>query len=88
MPNKKSNSSALLALAFAAVMIGVFFLNLTIWLKIAIDVLLILLFLFVRRGYIYFYRGKQYIEGHRAVQNTAYYAGDIYRAAKGPFNEF
>ena len=57
MPNKKSNSSALLALAFAAVMIGVFFLNLTIWLKIAIDVLLILLFLFVRRGYIYFYRG-------------------------------
>ena len=57
MPKKKTNTSALMALAFAAAMVGVFFLNLTIWLKIAIDVLLILLFLYIRRGYIFFYRG-------------------------------
>ena len=57
MPKKKTNTSAMLALAFAVVMVGVFFLNLTIWLKIAIDVLLILLFLYIRRGYIFFYRG-------------------------------
>ena len=57
MPKKKTNTSALMALAFAAAMVGVFFLNLTIWFKIAIDVLLILLFLYIRRGYIFFYRG-------------------------------
>lgn len=59
MPNaqKKTNKSALMALAFAVAMVGVFFLNISIWFKIAIDVLLILLFLFIRRGYIFFYRG-------------------------------
>ena len=59
MPNtkKKTNTSALIALAFAAAMIGVFLLKMDLWLKIAIDVLLILLFLYIRRGYIFFYRG-------------------------------
>ena len=59
MPNtkKKTNTSALIALAFAAAMIGVFLLKIDLWLKIAIDVLLILLFLYIRRGYIFFYRG-------------------------------
>ena len=58
MPNKKkTNTSALMALAFAAAMVGVFLLKIDIWVKIAIDVLLILLFLYIRRGYIFFYRG-------------------------------
>ena len=58
MPNKKkTNSSALMALAFAAAMVGVFLLKINIWVKIGIDVLLILLFLYIRRGYIFFYRG-------------------------------
>ena len=55
---KKTNKSALMALAFAVAMVGVFLINnLNIWIKIAIDVALILLFLFIRRGYIFFYRG-------------------------------
>ena len=59
MPNakKKTNTSTLIALAFAVAMVGVFLLKMNIWFKIGIDVLLILLFLFIRRGYIYFYRG-------------------------------
>ena len=58
MPNKKkTNTSALMALAFAAAMVGVFLLKINIWVKIGIDVLLILLFLYIRRGYIFFYRG-------------------------------
>ena len=58
MPNKKkTNTSALMALAFAAAMVGVFLLKINIWVKVGIDVLLILLFLYIRRGYIFFYRG-------------------------------
>ena len=58
MPNKKkTNTSALMALAFAVAMVGVFLLKINIWVKIGIDVLLILLFLYIRRGYIFFYRG-------------------------------
>ena len=57
MPKKKTNTSAMLALAFAVVMVGVFLLKIDLWLKITIDVLLILLFLYIRRGYIFFYRG-------------------------------
>ena len=59
MPNvqqTKFNKSVFIALAFMAAMIGVVFLNIPIWYKVAIDVGLILLFLFIRRGYIYFYR--------------------------------
>ncbi|MBO4392896.1 MAG: hypothetical protein J5800_01010 [Spirochaetales bacterium] len=59
MPNvqqKKFNKGGLIALAFMAAMVGVVFLNVSIWLKIAIDVALILLFLFIRRGFIFFYR--------------------------------
>ena len=60
MPNvqqKKINKGGLMAVAFAVAMVGVFMLKINIWFKIAIDVALILLFLFLRRGYIYFYRG-------------------------------
>lgn len=59
MPNakKKTNIGTRIALAFALAMIGVFLLKISIWAKIAIDVGLILLFLFIRRGYIFFYRG-------------------------------
>ena len=58
MPNKKkTNTSALMALAFAAAMVGVFLLKINIWVKVGIDVLLVLLFLYIRRGYIFFYRG-------------------------------
>ena len=58
MPNKKkTNTSALMARAFAAAMVGVFLLKINIWVKVGIDVLLILLFLYIRRGYIFFYRG-------------------------------
>ncbi len=59
MPNvqqKKFNKGALIALVFMAAMVGVVFLKISIWMKIAIDVALILLFLFIRRGYIFFYR--------------------------------
>ena len=59
MPNvqqKKFNKGALIALAFMAAMVGVVFLNVSIWVKIAIDVALVLLFMFIRRGYIFFYR--------------------------------
>lgn len=60
MPNvqqKRINKGGLMAVAFAVAMVGVFMLKINIWFKIAIDVALILLFLFLRRGYIYFYRG-------------------------------
>ncbi len=59
MPNvqqKKFNKGALIALVFMAAMVGVVFLKISIWAKIAIDVVLILLFMFIRRGFIYFYR--------------------------------
>ena len=59
---KKTNTSALIALAFAAAMVGVFLLKINIWIKIGIDVALILLFLFLRRGYIFFYRGAMAID--------------------------
>ena len=54
---KKVNKGGLLALAFAVAMIGVFLLKINLWIKIGIDVVLVLLFLFLRRGYIFFYRG-------------------------------
>ena len=55
---KKFNSGTLLALLFAGAMVGLFLINsLNIWVKIGIDVALICLFLFLRRGYIFFYRG-------------------------------
>ena len=59
MPNvqqKKLNKGALVALAFIAAMIGAYFLPVNVWLRVGIDVLLVALFIFIRRGYGYFYR--------------------------------
>ena len=59
MPNvqqKKMSTGALVALAFVAAMIIVAFLKINTWIKVGIDAALVLLFLFVRRGYMYFYR--------------------------------
>lgn len=59
MPNvqqKKFNSGAIVALVFVAAIIGSFFLPVDFWLKTGIGVLLVLLFIFIRRGYIYYYR--------------------------------
>ena len=60
MPNvqqKKMSKGSLVALVFIAAMIGSIFLPINVWFKVAIDAVLVLLFLFIRRGYIYFYRG-------------------------------
>ena len=60
MPNvsqKKFNKGALIALAFIAAMVLVMVSPIEqMWVKIAIDVALILIYLFLRRGYIYYYR--------------------------------
>ena len=59
MPNvqqKKMSKGSLVALAFVAAMIIVAFLKINTWIKVGIDAALVLLFLFVRRGYMYFYR--------------------------------
>ncbi len=59
MPNvqqKKFNKGGLVAALFLFAMIAVVFLKIDFWYKILIDVALILLFLFIRRGYIFFYR--------------------------------
>ena len=51
------SKGSLVALVFIAAMIGSAFLPINVWFKVAIDAVLVLLFLFIRRGYIYFYRG-------------------------------
>ena len=59
MPNvqqKKFNAGALVALAFIAAMVGVYFIPINFWFRIGIDFLLVALFIFIRRGYGYFYR--------------------------------
>ena len=59
MPNvqqTKFNKGAYIAFGFIAVMIGVTFLKIDFRIKIAVDVALMLIFLFIRRGYLYFYR--------------------------------
>ncbi|MBQ9811263.1 MAG: hypothetical protein IJM52_08900 [Spirochaetales bacterium] len=50
---KKLNKGAAIALLFLAAMIGISFLKISIWIKLAADALLILCFIFIRRGYIY-----------------------------------
>lgn len=60
MPNvqqKKFNSGALVALGFVVLMILVMLTKLDLWIKAVIDVAIALLFVFIRRGYLYFYRG-------------------------------
>ena len=60
MPNvqqKKFNSGALVALGFIVVMVLVFLTKLDLWIKVSIDAALVLVFIFLRRGYLYFYRG-------------------------------
>ncbi len=60
MPNvqqKKFNSGALVALGFIVAMVIVMLLKIDLWIRAAIDVALLLLFIFLRRGYMYFYRG-------------------------------
>ncbi len=60
MPNvqqKKFNSGALVALGFVVAMILVMLTKLDLWIKAVIDVALVLVFIFLRRGYLYFYRG-------------------------------
>ena len=49
---KKLNTGAILALIILGAIILISFLKISIWIKLAIDVLLILTFIFVRRGYI------------------------------------
>jgi tetratricopeptide (TPR) repeat protein len=59
MPNvqqTKFNKGAYIAFGFIAAMIGVTFLKIDFRIKIAADVALLLIFLFIRRGYLYFYR--------------------------------
>lgn len=61
MPNvqqKKLNKGSVLALGFIAAMVAIMFLKINFWIKIAADTALILLFLFIRRGYIYLYLGS------------------------------
>ena len=50
---KKLNKGAVIALLFLAAMIGISFLKISIWIKLVADALLILCFIFIRRGYIY-----------------------------------
>ncbi len=50
---KNLNKGAAIALLFLAAMIGISFLKISIWIKLAADALLILCFIFIRRGYIY-----------------------------------
>ena len=76
MPNvqqKKMSKGSLVALVFIAAMIGSAFLPINVWFKVAIDAVLVLLFLFIRRGYIYFYRGAMAIKkgdyGQKAWSN-------------------
>ncbi len=60
MPNvqqKKFNSGALVALGFVVAMVIVMLLKIDLWIRAVIDVALVLLFVFLRRGYLYFYRG-------------------------------
>ena len=59
MPNvqqTKFNKGAYIALAFMAAIVLVVFLKIDFRIKIAIDVALVLVFLFIRRGYLFFYR--------------------------------
>ena len=59
MPNVQQtrlNKGALIALLFIMLTIGVCFLPIPWWAKAAIAVVLVGTFLFIRRGYIYFYR--------------------------------
>lgn len=59
MPNVKQtrlNKGALIALLFIMLTIGACFLPIPWWAKAAIAVVLVGTFLFIRRGYIYFYR--------------------------------
>ena len=49
---KKLNTGAILALIILGAIILISFLKISIWIKLAIDALLILTFIFVRRGYI------------------------------------
>ena len=59
MPNvqqTKFNKGAIIVLCFIAAMVGVTFLKIDFRIKIAADVALLLIFLFIRRGYLYFYR--------------------------------
>ena len=58
MPNvqqKKFGKGGLITLAFTVAMIAVIFLKLDFWYKVSIEIALILLFILVRIGYIYFY---------------------------------
>ena len=50
---KKFNSGALIALLFLGAIVGISFLRIDLWIKIAADVALALVFLFIRRGYIF-----------------------------------
>lgn len=50
---KKLNTGTILALVVLGAIIGISFLKISIWMKLAIDALLILTFIFVRRGYIF-----------------------------------
>lgn len=59
MPNvqqTKFNKGATIALGFIVAMIAVIFLKIDFRIKIAVDVALLLIFLFIRRGYLFFYR--------------------------------
>ena len=49
---KKPNTGAILALIILAAIIGISFLKISIWIKLAFDALLICAFIFARRGYI------------------------------------
>lgn len=65
MPNvqqKKFNSGAIIALVFLVLMVGVLFIKaIPFWGKIAAEAVLLLLFLFIRRGYLYMFSGIQAI---------------------------
>ncbi|MBP5161611.1 MAG: hypothetical protein ILP16_01350 [Spirochaetales bacterium] len=50
---KKLNTGTVIALIFLAAIIGISFLKISIWIKLAADAVLILAFIFIRRGYIF-----------------------------------
>lgn len=67
MPNvqqKKLNKDSLITLVFLVLMIAVIFVKTSFWLKVGAEVLLLLLFVFIRRSYIVFAKASTAMKMH------------------------